>query len=81
MTEAATEIGRMSFEEALEELEAIVRQLEAGKGRLDDAITSYERGAALKAHCEKKLSQAKEKVEKITLTASGAVSAQPHVVE
>jgi exodeoxyribonuclease VII small subunit len=78
---AADDIGRMSFEEALEELEAIVRQLEAGKGRLDDAIGSYERGAALKQHCEKKLTEAKAKVEKITLTAAGALKLEPQTVD
>ena len=48
------EISEMSFEEALEELEAIVRALEGGKGKLEEAISAYERGAQLKVHCEKK---------------------------
>ena len=47
----------MSFEDALRELEAIVETLEQGRGSLDDAIAAYERGAALKKHCQKKLEE------------------------
>ena len=77
--EAAPDLGAMSFEQALEELEGIVRQLEAGRGRLDEAISSYERGAALKRHCESKLSEARAKIERISLNADGTlrVEAQP----
>lgn len=71
------EIAAMSFEEALEELEGIVRRLEEGKGRLDEAITSYERGAALKKHCEAKLREAQAKVDKIVLGPEGAVGTEP----
>ncbi|HLZ68239.1 MAG TPA: exodeoxyribonuclease VII small subunit [Aliidongia sp.] len=70
------EIAGLSFEEALEELETIVRQLEAGRGRLDDAIGSYERGAALKRHCEAKLNEAKAKVEKIAFAADGTLKTE-----
>ena len=80
MTEPAAkpDIATLSFEEALAELEAIVSRLEQGKASLDDAIGAYERGAALKAHCEAKLREAREKVEKITLDASGQpTGAQP----
>ena len=69
-------IQAMSFEEALEELEGIVRQLEAGRFRLDDSISAYERGAALKRHCEAKLSEAKDKVEKIALAADGTLKTE-----
>jgi exodeoxyribonuclease VII small subunit len=62
---AHPDIARMSFEEALEELERIVQALEAGKGRLEDAIASYERGARLKQHCEARLRDAQMKVERI----------------
>ena len=57
MTDPQTpaDIARLGFEDALKELEEIVRALEQGKGKLEDAIRSYERGAALKAHCERKL--------------------------
>ena len=64
----------MSFEDALRELEAIVETLEQGRGSLDDAIAAYERGAALKKHCQKKLEEARLKVEKIKLDESGQPS-------
>jgi exodeoxyribonuclease VII small subunit len=60
------DIARMGFEEAMKELEDIVRRLEGGQAKLDDAVKAYERGAALKRHCEAKLADAKMKVEKIT---------------
>ena len=70
-------IEAMSFEDALAELEEIVRTLESGKGRLEESITSYERGALLKAHCETKLKEARVRVEKIALGADGDVVAEP----
>ena len=66
------DIAAMSFEDALAELEAIVRGLEEGKGNLEDAIGAYERGAALKRHCERKLNEAKAKVDKISIGPDGA---------
>jgi exodeoxyribonuclease VII small subunit len=69
-------IAEMSFEAALEELETIVRQLEDGKSALDDAISAYERGAALKKHCEAKLREAQMKVDKIVLGDAGKVSVE-----
>jgi exodeoxyribonuclease VII small subunit len=60
------DIARMGFEDAMKELEDIVRRLESGQVKLDDAVKAYERGAALKKHCEAKLADAKMKVEKIT---------------
>ena len=71
----------MSFEQALAELEAIVTALETGQAPLEDSIASYERGIMLKKHCEKKLSEAQEKIEKITIGADGGVTAQPFVTE
>ncbi|MDJ0857811.1 MAG: exodeoxyribonuclease VII small subunit [Dinoroseobacter sp.] len=70
MSEKAVE--EMSFEEAMGELEQVVRKLEMGEVPLDDSIKLYERGAALKARCEAKLQQAEEKVAQITLDATGA---------
>lgn len=70
MTEPA-DIAAMSFETALAELESIVRALESGQAPLEDSINAYERGAALKSHCEAKLSAARLRVEKIVLSASG----------
>lgn len=59
------DIAALGFEEAMAELEKLVRQLEDGKAKLDDAIKAYERGALLKQHCESKLREAKAKIEKI----------------
>lgn len=71
------DIAKMSFEDALQELESIVRNLESGKGNLDTAIDSYERGAGLKKHCEAKLREAKEKIDKITAGADGKLGSEP----
>lgn len=65
MTDKA--IKSMTFEDALTELEGIVRNLETGQTKLDDSIASYERGIALKKHCEERLNDARLKIEKITL--------------
>ena len=72
-----SDVGKMSFEDALEELEDIVRELEDGSIKLDQAIGAYERGAKLKAHCENKLSEARAKVEKISLGPAGPEGTEP----
>ncbi|MBI3452811.1 MAG: exodeoxyribonuclease VII small subunit [Rhodospirillales bacterium] len=72
-----TDIAKLSFEDALKELEQIVQTLEGGRGKLDEAIKSYERGAALKRHCEKKLAEAQAKIEKISFGADGGVKSEP----
>ena len=69
-------LENMSFEEALSELEKIVRQLESGGADLKSSIDSYERGMALKKLCEGKLKEAQTKIEKITLSADGKVSTE-----
>jgi len=71
------DIAKLSFEDALKELEDIVRGLESGKGKLDDAIAAYERGSALKRHCERKLAEAEARIEKIALSANGTVRSDP----
>ncbi len=70
MTEA-TDIASLSFEKALALLEEIVARLEAGKVDLDDSIKIYERGEALRKHCEAKLKEAEARIEKITLDPAG----------
>ncbi len=70
------DIAGLSFEEALEELVTIVRQLESGRGKLDEAISSYERGAALRRHCEAKLNDAKAKIDRIAFTADGVLKTE-----
>ncbi len=72
-----TSLESMSFEEALRELETIVRRLEEGKISLEDAIKAYERGAALKAHCEKKLKDARLRVEQIVVGPDGSLTTKP----
>jgi exodeoxyribonuclease VII small subunit len=67
----AKEISAMSFEAAVAELEGIVEQLERGDVALDKSIEIYERGEALKAHCEKLLSAAEKRIEKIRLDRQG----------
>ncbi|MGB3177996.1 MAG: exodeoxyribonuclease VII small subunit [Albidovulum sp.] len=66
-----SDISEMSFEDAMKALEDVVRDLESGNVALEKSIALYERGAALKAHCETKLKEAEEKVAKITLGPDG----------
>ena len=66
-----------SFEEALKELEQIVRRMESGGQDLDRSIADYERGMALKNLCEKRLNEARLKVEKIVKTAEGKIKTEP----
>ena len=76
MAEVA-EIDGLSFEQALAELERIVGQLESGQAPLEESVKLYERGAALKAHCEKRLEAARLQVEKIVVGAGGQASVEP----
>lgn len=77
MTDAGVDITGLSFEEALAELEKIVAELESGKAELERSIQVYERGAALKAHCESKLKAAQLRVEKIVMGPAGAIGVEP----
>lgn len=74
MAETAAPIEKMSFEAALEELQKIVSDLESGKTTLEKSITAYERGVALKSHCEARLRDAQSKIEKIVVAADGSLS-------
>jgi exodeoxyribonuclease VII small subunit len=76
-TPKATDVGTLSFEDALAELEQIVRGLESGQQKLEDAITAYERGAALRRHCEAKLAEAEARVAAIVEHADGTLSTRP----
>lgn len=71
------DIEKLSFEEALTELEKIVRQLEGGASDLKTSIDSYERGIALKKYCESRLKEAQGRIEKITVSEGGKASAAP----
>lgn len=75
------DIAALSFEEAVKELEAIVSQLEEGRVDLEKSIEIYERGVALKAHCEAKLKAAQARIEKIVVNPDGKVSARPADLE
>lgn len=71
-------VSDLSFEEAMATLEQVVGQLESGNVPLEDSIKLYEKGAALKAHCEQKLKSAEEKVAQITTDSDGnATGANP----
>lgn len=76
-TSSPSDISAMSFEAALRELEGIVSQLERGEVELEKSIAMYERGAALKAHCEARLKEAQLKVDKIVVGSGGEVSSEP----
>jgi exodeoxyribonuclease VII small subunit len=73
----APEVAALSFEAALKELEGIVSRLEQGQVDLEDSITLYERGQALKAHCEHKLKSAESRLEKIVQGSGGQLAAAP----
>jgi exodeoxyribonuclease VII small subunit len=73
----APEIQTLTFEQALAELEQIVARLESGQAPLEDSIRLYERGAALKAHCETRLEAARLRVEKIVMGAGGTPAVEP----
>jgi exodeoxyribonuclease VII small subunit len=66
-----SDVAKLPFERAIEELESIVKRLEEGKVPLEESVTIYERGEALKRRCEDLLRQAEARVEKITLDAQG----------
>ncbi|HEY4204782.1 MAG TPA: exodeoxyribonuclease VII small subunit [Xanthobacteraceae bacterium] len=65
------DVKKLNFERALEELESIVKRLEDGKVALEESVTIYERGEALKRRCEELLRQAEARVDKITTDANG----------
>ncbi|NWG47101.1 MAG: exodeoxyribonuclease VII small subunit [Alphaproteobacteria bacterium] len=71
------DIAAMSFEEAMRELEDIVRRLEQGKVELEESIRIYERGVALKAHCDGKLRSAQARIDKIVEGGTGTPGTQP----
>jgi exodeoxyribonuclease VII small subunit len=70
-----------SFEEALKELEQLVQRLQSGQQPLADAIRDYQRGLALKRHCEKQLADAKMQIEKVTALTQEGLLTEPLEVE
>ena len=75
----APALAALPFEKALSELEDIVRRLERGDVPLEDSIAIYERGEALKKHCEALLKKAEARIEKITIGPDWQASAEPHL--
>ena len=74
---ALPDVAKLSFEDALAELEQIVRGLEGGQQKLEDAIAAYERGAVLRRHCEAKLAEAEARVAAIVERADGSLALRP----
>ena len=72
MAEEKTDVSKLSFEQALDQLEKIVNDLERGDVPLEESIKIYEQGEALKKHCAKLLQAAEDKVEKIRVGADGS---------
>jgi len=76
-TPQASSVATLSFEAALKELEGIVARLEQGQVDLEDSIVLYERGQALKVHCESKLKSAESRLEKIVQDTGGKLGTEP----
>jgi exodeoxyribonuclease VII small subunit len=74
-------VADLSFEQAMQELEVLVRRLEEGRLPLEEAIQAYERGTLLKNHCEAKLQAAKLRVDQVVLSGNGDVSLTPFDAE
>jgi exodeoxyribonuclease VII small subunit len=72
----SNDIQALSFEQAMTELESIVQRLESGQESLEQSISLYERGTALRTHCEGKLNQAQLKIEKITQQPDGSLKTE-----
>jgi exodeoxyribonuclease VII small subunit len=77
MAEAQPEIQSLSYEDALKELEALIRKLESGSIDLADSIASYQRGAALAAHCSRLLEATEQKVDRLVLGSDGKPAEEP----
>ncbi|MDD3798574.1 MAG: exodeoxyribonuclease VII small subunit [Novosphingobium sp.] len=71
MAQDAPDISQLSFEDALRALEDVVRRLESGEVPLDESIDLYERGEALRLHCQKRLDAAQARIEKIVTGPDG----------
>ena len=78
MDDAVTDISALSFEDALRALEDVVRRLESGEVPLDDSITLYERGEAMRKLCQTRLDAAQARIERIVAGPDGtATGTQP----
>lgn len=70
-------MAERTFEQTMEELEKVVRQLEKGELKLDESITAFESGVKLSRECEKKLNEAKGKVEQLMKDEAGKAKTEP----
>lgn len=77
MIDGDTSFENLSFEQAMSELESLVKRLEEGRLPLEEAIQAFETGSILKKHCEQKLQDAKMRVEQITLNSDGSAKTEP----
>lgn len=68
------DIAKLSFEEALDQLRALVSAVERGDAKLDEAIEAYAKGSALRQHCQNRLAEAKAKIEQLTFGPDGNVT-------
>jgi exodeoxyribonuclease VII small subunit len=73
----ADEVSKLSFEDALAELDQIVRGLEGGALKLDSAIQAFERGVKLRRHCEAKLAEVEARVEALVRQPDGSLTTRP----
>lgn len=71
MVDTNADLAAMTFEDALRALEDVVRRLESGEVPLDESIALYERGEALRAHCQARLDAAQARIEKIVAGPDG----------
>lgn len=74
MADDVPEISEMTFEQALRALEDVVHKLESGDVPLDDSISLYERGEALRKHCQARLDAAQARIERIVQGPDGSVA-------
>ena len=71
------DLQALSFEQALEQLEAIVEEIDRDDVNLEEAIAAYERGVQLPDHCERKLNEAQERISKIRVKDGGVEAVSP----
>ena len=70
-------IQNLSFEDAMRQLDEVVKRLEAGQDKLDDALALYERGVALRQHCAVKLAEAQARIDRIEIGPDGQITVKP----
>ncbi len=75
MDETGPDLAAMTFEQALRALEDVVRRLESGEVPLEESIGLYERGEALRRHCQSRLDAAQARIDKIVAGPDGQASA------